>query len=200
MRTPFAGRIAAMILAPALLTWPTVANQMTLQSGSRLWVRGTSTVRSFECRAVELDARVETSGPGAAVAVAAGEKAVTRAAVDVSSAKLDCSNGTMNDHMRKALKATANPVIGFRVASYDLAKGAVGATVTMAGELALGGVTRPIIVVATAIEEANGQLRIAGTHEVKMTEFGLKPPSLMMGTMKVADKVTVGFDLLLKDQ
>ena len=200
MRTPFASRIAAFALAPALLAWPTAVNQMTLQSGSRLWVKGTSTVRSFECKAVELEARVETSGPGAAFAVAAGEKAVTQAAVDVPAAKLDCANGTMNDHMRKALKAKENPVIGFRVASYDLAKGAAGTTVTMAGELALGGTTKPITVVATATEEANGQLRVAGTHEVKMTEFGLKPPSLMMGTMKVADKVVVGFDLLLKDQ
>jgi polyisoprenoid-binding protein YceI len=200
MRTPFASRIAPFAFVPALLAWPTAVNQMTLQSGSQLWVKGTSTVRSFECKAVELEARVETSGPGAAFAVIAGEKAVTRAAVDVPAAKLDCANGTMNDHMRKALKAKENPVIGFRVASYELAKGAAETTVTMAGELALGGVTKPITVVAKATEESNGQLRVAGTHEVKMTEFGLKPPSLMMGTMKVADKVTVGFDLLLKDQ
>jgi polyisoprenoid-binding protein YceI len=200
MRTPFAGRIAAFALGPALLAWPTAVSQMTLQSGSQLWVKGTSTVRSFECKAIDLEARVETSGPGAAFAVAAGEKAVTRAAIDVPAAKLDCGNGTMNDHMRKALKAKDNPVIGFRVASYELAKGATGATVTIAGELALGGVTKPITVVANATEEANGQLRVAGTHEVKMTEFGLKPPSLMMGTIKVGDRVTVGFDLLLRDQ
>jgi hypothetical protein len=31
-----------------------------------------------------------------------------------------------------------------------------------------------------------------------MTEYGLKPPSLMMGTMKVKDAVKVHFDLLLK--
>ena len=32
-----------------------------------------------------------------------------------------------------------------------------------------------------------------------MTEFDLKPPSLMLGTMKVDEKVKVSFDLLLKD-
>jgi len=31
-----------------------------------------------------------------------------------------------------------------------------------------------------------------------MSEYGLKAPSLMMGTMKVGNKVTVKFDLLLK--
>jgi hypothetical protein len=32
-----------------------------------------------------------------------------------------------------------------------------------------------------------------------MTEFGVKPPTLMLGTMKVGDKVKVGFDLYLKN-
>ncbi len=31
-----------------------------------------------------------------------------------------------------------------------------------------------------------------------MKDYGVKPPSLMLGTMKVAEKVTVHFDLLLK--
>lgn len=200
MRTSMTSTLAAFALAPVLVAWPATINQMTLQTGSTLSVKGTSTVRSFECKAGALEARVETMGPGAAVAVVAGEKAVRAAAVDVPAARLDCGNGTMNDHMRKALKAKENPVIGFRVASYDLAREVQGTKVTMAGELTLGGVTKPVTVLATATEEAGGMLRVAGTHEVRMTEFGLKPPSLMMGTMKVGDRVTVGFDLLLKDQ
>jgi hypothetical protein len=30
-----------------------------------------------------------------------------------------------------------------------------------------------------------------------MKEYGLKPPTLMMGTMKVHEKVKVGFDFVL---
>jgi hypothetical protein len=33
-----------------------------------------------------------------------------------------------------------------------------------------------------------------------MTDYGLKPPTLMFGRMKVGDLVSVGFDLLLKDR
>ena len=200
MRNPLASKLAAFALGPVMVLWPAAVNQMTLQTGSRLWVSGTSTVRSFECKAGELDARVVTAGTGTATALVAGEKAVQSAAVDVPAARLDCGNGTMNEHMRKALKAKDNPTIAFRVTSYDLTTGAAGAGVTMAGELTLGGVTKPITVAAKASEEAGGTLRVAGTHQRKMTEYGLKPPSLMMGTMKVGDVVTVGFDLLLKDQ
>jgi len=50
-----------------------------------------------------------------------------------------------------------------------------------------------------ASEGASGMLHVVGTHELRMTEWGLKPPTLMLGTMKVDERVKVGFDLLLKD-
>ena len=37
-------------------------------------------------------------------------------------------------------------------------------------------------------------------HEFAMTEFGVKPPTLMLGTMKVGDRVKVSFDLYVKDE
>lgn len=192
---------ALLGLAPALVAWSGAAYQLSLVTPkSRLWIEGTSTVRGFTCKATAFDVTVDATAPTAAAAILNGEKAVTSVNVTVPAEKLDCGNGTMNEHMNKALKAKDNPVIAFRVASYDLAMDAEGTLATMAGELALGGVTRPITVRAKVSEEPNGNLRVAGTHEVKMTEFGLKPPSLMMGTMKVGDRVTVGFDLLLKDQ
>ena len=37
-----------------------------------------------------------------------------------------------------------------------------------------------------------------GSKQLKMTDFGVRPPTLMMGTMKVHDPVKVSFDVLLK--
>ena len=51
---------------------------------------------------------------------------------------------------------------------------------------------------AVAREEAGSVLRVRGSEEIVMTEFGVKPPSLMMGTMKVRDRVVVQYDVLLK--
>jgi hypothetical protein len=31
-----------------------------------------------------------------------------------------------------------------------------------------------------------------------MSEFGVRPPTLMMGTLKVRDRVVVNFDVVLK--
>lgn len=172
---------------------------LDLQPESRLTIYGTSTVRAFQCQASSFDAKVESPGAGAVEAVLEGQKAVTNVLVTVPVEKLDCRNGTMNEHMRKALKASANPTIVFKVGTYDLAKSGDGVAVTLNGTLTLGGVEKPVTVNALAKPGENGALLVSGTREIRMTEFGLKPPTLMLGTMKVDEKIKVGFDVVLKD-
>jgi len=192
--------IAALVmLSPALAAAPRYGTPLDLQPASRLWVAGTSTVRAFQCQASAFDAKIESSGADAVAAVLAGEKAVSTVEVTVPAEKLDCRNGTMNEHMRKALKAKEFPTVVFRAASYDLARTTDSVAVTLNGSLTLGGVEKPITVQAVAKAGANGTLVVSGTREVRMTEFGLKPPSLMLGTMKVDEKLTVGFEVVLKN-
>ena len=190
--------IAALGLTPLLAGWAAVA-RLNLQPDSQLWVEGTSTVRDFKCSARTLDANIATTRADAATALYAGEKAVTTVSFRIPAAQLDCRNGQMNEHMMKALKAGANPTIAFDLAGYELATidGKVRANLT--GTLSLGGVTKPITLAADLVQETAGGVRVKGVYDLRMTEYGLKPPSLMMGTMKVNDLVKVNFDLLLQD-
>ena len=189
--------IAALGLTPILAGWAAIA-RLNLEPDSQLWVEGTSTVRSFKCTAKSMDAVIATSRADAVTALYAGEKAVTTVALQIPAAQLDCRNGQMNEHMLKALKAGANPMIAFELGSYELVTdGKVHAK--LAGTLRLGGVTKPIALDADLIQEAEGGVRVKGSYDLRMTDYGLKPPSLMMGTMKVHEMVKVNFDLVLKD-
>jgi polyisoprenoid-binding protein YceI len=190
--------LALGALVPALVA-ATIMTPLDVQPESKLWIAGTSTVRAFQCQAATFDAKLGATGTNAVSAVLAGEKVVSDIVVTVPAEKLDCRNGTMNEHMRKALKAAQFPTITFRVASYDLAKAADGVNVTLTGALTLGGVEKPITIDATAKPGENGTLLVSGTREIRMTEFGLKPPTLMLGTMKVDERIKVGFDVVLKD-
>lgn len=199
MRSLLMSSLATMLVAVPIMTTGFIGSStLTLQPKSRIWVQGTSTVRSFECTAGEIDALVETSGPGAVGLIAAGEKAVTTVVLKVPVAKLDCKNGTMNEHMLKALKAKEHPQIEFRFASYELTKADEGMTATLTGTLSMGGSEQPVTITASAREVEPGTLQVTGSHEVHMKAFGLKPPSLMLGTMKVRELVKVNFDLLLR--
>jgi polyisoprenoid-binding protein YceI len=190
--------LALAVTMPAVIASTRLA-KLDLEPESRLWVSGTSTVRAFQCQASSFAANIASSGTDAVAAVLAGEKAVSTVEVTVPVERLDCRNGTMNEHMRKALKAKEFQTIVFRASTYDLARSADSVTVALNGTLTLGGVEKPITIKALAKPGPNGTLLVSGTREVRMTEFGLKPPTLMLGTMKVDERVTVGFDVVLKN-
>jgi len=53
--------------------------------------------------------------------VLGGKKAVQTVVIKVAPKKLDCANGTMNEHMLTAVKAEQNPIIEFRMQDYNVA-------------------------------------------------------------------------------
>jgi polyisoprenoid-binding protein YceI len=186
--------LAGLALAPAALDTPLV-----LQPQSRVWVDGNSTVRRFSCAAGVVHADVRAA-PGAVAAVLAGEKAVRTVEVRIPAARLDCRNGTMNEHMLKALKAKDHAEIVFAAERYDLVAEEGAVRGTLAGTLTLGGVARAVAVEARGAWAGDEALRVTGRHTLRLSDHGLKAPSLMLGTMRVDDAVTVAFDLVLKGE
>jgi polyisoprenoid-binding protein YceI len=200
MRAIFRRSIRTLITGAALMlplaAWSSHYERLTLQPESKLWVDGTSTIRSWTCRAIDMDAVVDAA-PNAIAKVADGEKGVRGVRVRVQSEKMDCGNGTMNEHMKKALKTESDPIIDFKLSSYDVNKSADSVAGTLTGTLSLGGVQQTVSIPAVAKSEG-GVLHVTGAYPLKMTEYDLKPPKLMFGRIKVGETVTVHFDLLLK--
>lgn len=190
--------LLAFALVPTIAAWTAAQYIATLQPASRLWVTGTSTVRDFSCQAKIVDASAETTSPQTARDIMAGQKAVLNLDVKIRPENMDCANNTMNEHMRKALKADANPVIEFKLTSYELFGGNDKMSGRLNGTLKLGGVEKPITLDAVGNATPEGALHVTGAYPLLMTDYGLKAPSLMMGAMKVNPKVKVNFDLLLK--
>lgn len=185
-----------LIVALPVVAWNARPELLTLQPESKLWVEGKSTIKSFSCQAADIGAVVDAV-PNGITQVAAAQKGIRAVRITVPAAKLDCGNGTMNDHMRKAIKLSENPIIEFNMASYEVSKATEGVSGTLSGTLKLGGVTKTIAIPATAVPE-NGALHVVGAYELKMSDFDLTPPSLMFGRIKVRDDLNVKFDLLLK--
>jgi polyisoprenoid-binding protein YceI len=179
--------LALPVLAAAMLP------PLAVQPGSRVWLDGTSNVRAFHCESTRAQGTAGTSTIDLAQLGSVGA-----AEVSLPVATLDCRNGTMNGHMRNALKADDAPTLRFRATSVQVTPtGDDAGTARMAGTLSIAGQERPVTFEGTVAKE-NGQLRVRGTRRITMTEWGVRPPSLMMGTMRVNPAVTVGFDVVLK--
>jgi polyisoprenoid-binding protein YceI len=181
----FTGTFAglAMGAASAQMALP---NDLSLGSSSRIWFDGTSNVRSFSCAAKKLDLDIVSNSAASPAAL------VKSASLVIPVGSIDCNNGTMNGHMREALKAEQNPTITWKMSSYKVD----GTSVEIDGTLTIAGKENPIVLRGTGAAE-NGTVTLKGTKVLKMTDYGVKPPSLMFGTMKVADAVTVSYDLVL---
>jgi polyisoprenoid-binding protein YceI len=176
------------VAAGAMITLAaTAANLLTLQPDSKIWVSGGSTVRDYKCNATTIDATITAPDD---IAVPTLPQLVKTAQIEIPVAQLDCGNGTMNDHMRKALKAKDNPRIVFTLDSYRI----VESELQLTGRLTIAGVERPIELTGQ-VKEENGVARATASKQIRMTEWGVKPPSLMLGTMKVKDAVTIAFDI-----
>jgi len=191
--------LAQMVLAPVLVAWPQTTTEIDLQPESKVWVEGTSSVRGYRCNALALNATLQAAGGNAVQAILAGDKVVSGADLTIEASRLECGNGTMNGHMRKAIKAEANPSIAFKLTSYDLEKSADTVRVQLTGDLTIAGTQKTVTLQAFAKDGGNGTLLVEGTHELLMTDYAIKPPTLMLGTLKVHNKVKVGFSLVLKD-
>jgi hypothetical protein len=193
MRNAMNKKWAAVILVgSACLLGATVLGPRPLNPDSKLWVEGTSTVRSYRCEAKTLESEIMPASSETANLPLA--ELVSTAEVDVPVAGLDCANGTMNGHMQKALRMKDHPRIAFQLDSYTID----GTEAVLDGTLSMAGQSNPVRIAATVAEEASGVVRVKAVHPIRMTHWGINPPSLMLGTMKVHDEVKIHFDVTLQ--
>jgi polyisoprenoid-binding protein YceI len=61
------------------------------------------------------------------------------------------------------------------------------------GDLTIAGKTRNIELTGMAYIKENGKILFDGSRSLKMTEYGIDPPTAMMGAMQVGDNVTIKF-------
>jgi len=168
-------------------------------SQARVWVSGTSTVQPWKCAAKSVDAPI--AGLPAEPLTLANVTSASGGSVHIDVAALDCANDTMNEHLRNALKAKDHPQIHFELKSYRLNPAQGGkATLAIDGALTMGGATRDIHIDAVATELPAGKVRVTGAYALDMKDYGLKPPELFFGAMKVDPKVVVGFEVTLPVQ
>lgn len=114
--------------------------------------------------------------------------------MDVHSIKSDMG-GAMNNNTYKALKADTYPQITFILtAPVKNIKSDPGATTISAkGNMTIAGVTKPIIMQVIVNMPQKGIMEFSGSQVIKMTDYGVKPPTALFGALKTGDTITINF-------
>ena len=166
----------------------------------RVTTGGTSTVDDFTCRAGTVRGSGSLAGERALVQKAVlGGKDETSVRIRVPVATFDCGKRRMNEDLYRALQAKAHPFIEYELASAELIgnAGQDGAYRLRArGRLTIAGATRDVEIVLDGERLHDGRFQGRGRLPLQMTDFGIEPPSALLGLVRAHDDITVRFKLV----
>lgn len=154
-------------------------------------VSGTSTIRGWTCSVSGV--MVVTPGAGSAQPAAPGfANGVQALTVTVPVKAFKCPNDEMTQHLLEAMKADKFAEIVYRLEQYEVKGGQTQAT----GTLTITGVTQPISL-PVALKASDKDVQIEGNTRLDMTKFGIEPPVVMLGLLKVGPQIRIEFKGLL---
>jgi polyisoprenoid-binding protein YceI len=182
----------ALLSVLSIAGWAASDEPLTFVRGGTITIEGTSNVHGWDCTTTQF-----TGNANGALAET-GITGMSALTVSIPVAQIDCDNGTMNTKLRQALRASAAPNIRFVLGNATVSGARANRfTVNTSGQLTIAGQTRPVTFTAQGQVLANNRYRFTGSVPVTMSQFGIRPPTAMMGTMRTGDRVTVRFDVTL---
>ena len=122
-------------------------------------------------------------------------RAVEAFEIAIPAATLTSPREGLDKNMHEALKVKDHPDIVFRLLRFEPGSGAAG-TLRGIGVLQIAGVEREVSLDVTTQREGS-TLKVQGRVRLLMTDFGIKPPTAMLGMLKTDPKVAITFEAVL---
>jgi polyisoprenoid-binding protein YceI len=116
--------------------------------------------------------------------------------VEIPVISIKSNEKAMDNKTYEAFKAPKNPTITFKMleaSSLQVTGNNINVTVT--GNLTMAGVTNKITLKTTGKIVKAGVYEFSGSVTLKMSDYGMKRPTAMLGLMKVGDAITLKYDV-----
>jgi polyisoprenoid-binding protein YceI len=195
--------IKKLAFAAVLLTFAAGARaQISIQPVGTLKVEGDSTLHKWSTSTSSVTMTfVLADGAPQSLADAIKASKIKTLDVTIAVAGLKSGESGLDKNMRKAMNEEKYPNVEYRLDSYEVKKGANEDVVNAkaVGQLTIAGQTKPVTIDVEFRLGPDGAA-VKGSYTLVMSDYGIKPPTLMLGTIKVRDPVTIRFDFLLKPQ
>jgi polyisoprenoid-binding protein YceI len=171
------------------------AVRLRLEPGSEVTVEGTSTMHAYHCKTDKIMAYVDVD-PGYTKDLTKIAKPIVSVKVNILVNTLKCGNGTMDKNLYSTLNAEKTPMITYTLSGYDILNGlSASFAANTKGSLKISGTEKLVDMKINASRLSEGKVTAEGEQTLLMTDFGIKPPSFMLGTLKVGNEVKVRFNL-----
>jgi polyisoprenoid-binding protein YceI len=186
--------IKFIILGAFLLSALLINAQTYTAKSYKLSVSGTSTMHAWSSSATNVTVQGDFAiNNGVIEKVTGGSVNVV-----VTSIKSHKNSGLMDSRTHETLKSDKHPNISYTVSKIANIQQSEGeATVTVNGTLTMAGVSKPTDLILKIKVLPNGDLEIKGSKKILMSTHGIKPPSFMLGALKVGDEVSLDIYVVL---
>lgn len=174
--------------------------KVLVQPQSMLQIQGKTNVNSFQCYCAP---------PASVVGFNAESSSETqkinfkKAALTVLTKSLDCRHKIMNRDMYQMLKAEHYPTITLSISQVLIPIHSINARWKLTGPIAteayltLAGIKRKIDLLVTISQPFSNIYRFTAKKSLLLTDFGLTPPTALMGMVKVKNEIILDIDLYI---
>lgn len=174
-----------------------LVHRLIVLPASKLTIDGKTNVNSFTCSIAKY------SGKDTLVLQEGGKKirpVFVKGSVGLDASTFDCGMAIMTSDFRKTIQSDKFPAIVIDFISFERAPSYAQAEEKFKGilKISLAGATKLFEVDCSIETESSGMIHLKGGRNFTFADFGLTPPSRMMGTIKVKEELVVNFHLVLK--
>jgi hypothetical protein len=189
MKTYSTRTLFAFVLSIVGFTAVTAQNPVLIKDQSRITISGTSSLHDWHESAADFNINMKLITDSAILPV------IDKVVFNCKTASVKSDNSLMTNKTHDALQSDKYPEITFSSDKQSvLASGDRGLSSTVTGELLINGIKRNISI-PLEFTITGDRLNVSGSKSLKMSDYEIKPPTAIMGTLKTGDEVTISFDL-----
>lgn len=155
--------------------------QKISQQSSNVKIDGTSTLHKWDMTSTQSTFSADVKG-----------NKIEDVKFVLKATSLKSKDSSLDKNAYKALNTDKYPDIVFTASGLPTSGSA-----SVQGNMTISNVTKSISIPVNVTKNGNSYT-IKGSTKLKMTTFGIKPPSVMMGTIKSGDEININFSVSTK--
>ena len=113
---------------------------------------------------------------------------------------LKSDNSSLDKNAYKALKADKYKTISYKLTAATKSPEKGGYLLKTRGKLTIAGTTRDVAMDIHLVTNENNTITYKGSYQLNMTDYGVEPPSFMLGAMKTGDALKLDFEVKYSKQ
>lgn len=192
--------VLTTVVSGAALFAPASAQTYTISENSTMTIYGSANVTDWEAVVKTLEGEVVIRNEDEAGLSEAAPSWFESVEITIPVEDLDSDSRRMNNNMHEYLEEDDHPNITYSLTSVDSVASAAnnGIVVSAQGVVTAAGTAHEITHDVTITPGENGMFTISGETDLVMTDFGIDPPTALLGSIRARDEMNIEFEVILE--